>query len=157
MWRSVWQPFSYWNSAVAGSPLSSEERVVSLLSAQLYLRCSVALCVFVLVILRRSWGSIWPPRVPHRPRKPCPLVAYLYPHYALSFSLVLVSLPQAWEGQFKVTRNSTFAAGYPGGSQGGLATSAGLLSLSHGAYNDWAMGPTAPYQSLLAIKQLSRR
>ena len=80
------------------------------------------------------------------------LLTYVLNYAPFLLGLVFVSVPQAWKGsqdpspEGQDLRRQLFPR-----FAGGLAISAGLLSLSHGLYNDWAMRTTLPLSIMLTI------
>ena len=130
-----------------------EERLASLLSAQglIAYAFAVVLCVFVWLYYAAA-GTLSSPRLLLGAAN---LVAWLLT-YILNYApfllgLILVSVPQAWEGSSKPSEEQRFRRRLFWRLAAGLAASAGLLSLSHGTYNDWAMRTTLPLSLMLAI------
>ena len=80
------------------------------------------------------------------------LLTYVLNYVPFLLGLVFLSLPQAWDGSQKPLsegqglRDQLFWR-----LAGGLVMSAGLLSLSHGVHNDWAMRTTLPLSIMLTI------
>jgi hypothetical protein len=80
------------------------------------------------------------------------LLTYLLNYAPFLLGLVLVCVPQAWKGsQDPASEGQGLRRQLFWRLVGGLAISAGLLTLSHGLYNDWAMRTTLPLSIILTI------
>ena len=131
-----------------------EEHCASLLYAPALLAYTLAVALSVFVWL--YYTAATPLSNPRFLLGPANLGAWLLT-YVLNYApfllgLIFVWVPQAWESsQQPFSEGHSFRRRLFWRLAAGLATSAALLSLSNGAYNDWGMRTTLPLSIMLTI------